>query len=55
MTSSASIDDFTLLRIRGPVIATVPPGRGPRPVSSQAWLLTRPLVITRWRQEAGRG
>jgi hypothetical protein len=27
MTSSASIGDFTLLRIKGPVIAAVPPGR----------------------------
>jgi hypothetical protein len=33
MTSSASIDDLTVLRIRGPVIETVPPGRDPRPVS----------------------
>jgi hypothetical protein len=55
MTSSASIDDFTLLRIRGPVIATVPPGRDPRPVSRQAWLLTSPGVIMGWRQESSRG
>ena len=55
MTSPASVDDFTLLRIRGPVIATVPPGRDPRPVSGNAWLLTRPRVITGWQQEAGRG
>ena len=42
MTSSASIDDLTLFRIRGPVIATVSPGRDPRPASGQAWLLTAP-------------
>ena len=54
MTSSANADDFTLFRIRGPVIATVPPCRDPRPVSSQAWLLTCPGVITRWRQEISR-
>ena len=55
MTSCAHIDDFTLLRISGPVIATVPPGRDPRPVSGHACLLARPRVITGWRQEAGRG
>ena len=55
MTSSANIDDSTLFRIRGPVIAAVPPGRGQRPVSGQAWLLTRPRVITGWRQETSRG
>ena len=55
MTSSATIDDFTLFRIKGPVIATVPPGSDPRPVAGQAWLLTRRRVITRWRQEPGRG
>jgi hypothetical protein len=55
MTSSASVDDVALFRIRGPVIATVPPGRDPRPVSGQAWLLTCPRVITRWRQETSRG
>jgi hypothetical protein len=54
MTSSASIDDFTLFRSWGPVIATVPPGRDPRPVSGEAWLLIRPRVITRW-QETSRG
>ena len=55
MTSSANIDDFTPFRIRGPVIATVPPGRDPRPVSGHAWLLTCPRVITGWRQETSRG
>jgi hypothetical protein len=54
MTSSASIDDFTLLQIRGPVIATVPPGHDPRPVSGHAWLPSCPKVITGW-QEAVRG
>ena len=55
MTSSTNIDDLTLFRSWDPVIATVPPGRDPRPVSGQAWLLTRPRVITRWRQETSRG
>jgi hypothetical protein len=55
MTSSASIDDFTLFRIRGPVIATVPPSRDPRPVSGPAWLLTCPRVLLGCRQEACRG
>jgi hypothetical protein len=55
MISSASIDIFTLFRIRGPVIATVPPGRDPQPVSGLAWLLTCPRAITRWRQESSRG
>ena len=54
MTSSANIDDFTLFRSWGPVIATVPPGRDPRPVSGPVWLLIRPRVITRW-QETSRG
>jgi hypothetical protein len=55
MTSSASIERFTLFRIRGPVIAAVPLGRDRCPVSGQAWLLTRHRVITRWRQETRRG
>jgi hypothetical protein len=55
MTSSTSIDDFTPFRIRGPVIATVPPGRDSWPASGQAWRLARPLVITRGRQETSRG
>jgi hypothetical protein len=55
MTSSASIDDVALFRIRGPAIAAVPPGRDPRPVSGQAWLLTHPGMITGWRQETSRG
>ena len=55
MTSNASIEDFTLLRIRGPVIATVPPGRDTRPVSGHARLLTWPRMITGWREEAGCG
>jgi hypothetical protein len=55
MTSSAIVDDFTLLRIRGPVIAAVPPSRDPRPVSGHAWLLTCPRAITGWRQETSRG
>ena len=54
MTSSANIDDLTPFRIRGPVTATVPPGRDPRPVSGQVWLLTRPRVIMGW-QETSRG
>ena len=54
MTSSANINDFTLLRIRGPVIATVPPGRDAWPVSGHAWLPTCRRVITRW-QETSRG
>ena len=55
MTSSTSIDDFTLYQIRGAVIAAVPPGRDPRPVSGTARLLTRPRVTTGWQQEAGCG
>jgi hypothetical protein len=55
MTSSTSIDDFTLFRVRGPVIATVPPGRDPRPVSGQVWLMSLPTVIRGWRQETSRG
>jgi hypothetical protein len=54
MTSSASIDDIALFRIRGPVIAAVPPGRDPRPVSGPVWLLIRSSVITGWRQETSR-
>jgi len=55
MTSSATIDDFTFLRIRGPAIATVPPGRDPRPASGQVSLLTRPRMITGRRQETSCG
>lgn len=55
MTSSGTIDDFTFFRIRGPVIATVPPGHDPRPVSGHAWLLTLHRVITGCRQETSRG
>jgi hypothetical protein len=32
-----------------------PPGRDPRPASGQAWLLTRPRMITGLRQGPGRG
>src|ERR1039458_950340 len=55
MTSIANMDDFTLFRIRGPVIVAIPPGHDPRPLSVQIWLLARLAVITGWRQEAGRG
>ena len=55
MTSNASVDDVALFRIRGPVIATVPPGRDPRSVSGQVCLLTYPRVITGRRQETCRG
>ena len=55
MTSSANVDDFTRFRIRGPAIATVPPGRDPRPASRQAWLMDRPRMITGLWQEPGRG
>ena len=54
MTRSACIGDLTPFRISGPVIATVPPGRDPQPVSGQVWLRARPRVITGWRQEASR-
>lgn len=50
MTSSANTGDLTLFRSCGPLIATVPPGRDPRPVSGEAWLLIRPGVITRWQE-----
>jgi hypothetical protein len=55
MTSSAEIDDFTLIRSWGTAIATVPPGRDPRPASGQAWLMNRPRMITGSRQETSRG
>jgi hypothetical protein len=55
MTSSASIDNLAPFRIRGQVIATLPPGRDPRPVSGHARLLTCPRAITSWRQETSRG
>ena len=55
MTSNASTDNITPFRIRDPVIATIPPGREPRPVSGQARVLTCPRVITVWRQETSRG
>jgi hypothetical protein len=55
MTSSASIDNFALFRSWDPMIATVLPGRDPRPVSGQVWLLARPGVITGCRQETDRG
>ena len=55
MASSANTGDFTLFRIRGPAIATVPPGRAPRPASGQAWLMDHSRVITGLRQETSRG
>ena len=55
MTSSPNIDDLTPFPDQGPVIATIPPGPGPRPVAGQVWLLARPRVIMGWRQETGRG
>ena len=55
MTSSVSIERFTLFRIRGPVTAAVSPGGDPRPASGQAWLLARPRVITGRRQGTSRG
>jgi hypothetical protein len=55
MTSSANVDDLTRFRIRGPAIATVPPGLDPRPASGQAWVMDRPRMITGLWQEPGRG
>jgi hypothetical protein len=55
MTSNANTDEFTLSRIRGPAMATVPPGRDPRQVSGQVRLPALPRMITGCGQETSRG